>query len=111
VTEAGYPILLRSSGATGTVTQGAYVRLTGSNGGAEVSAATGPIRVVKLGDAGYEEFDMGVDGSPFDDQMRHFIACCETGCECIAAAEDALALMKLYDAIYLSADEGREVKL
>ena len=111
VTEAGYPLLLRATGATGTVSEGAYVRLTGTDGGAEIPGHKGPIQAVRLGDAGFEAFEIGEDNTPFDEQMRHFVDCCETGCGCVAPAEDALALMRLYDAIYLSAAEGREVLL
>ena len=111
VTEAGYPLLVRSTGACGAVTEGAYVRLTGTEGGAEIPGHKGAIRAVHLSDAGFEMSEIGEDGDAFAEQMRHFVASCEQGVPCIAHAEDALALMELYDAIYLSADEGREVLL
>ena len=111
VTKAGYPLLLRATAATGTVAEGAYVRLTGTDGGAEITGYKGPIKAVRLTDTGYESFELGEDNAPFDEQMRHFVDCCESGCACIASAEDALRLMQLYDAMYLSAAEGREILL
>ena len=111
VTEAGYPILLRSTAATGTVSEGAYVRLTGTDGGAKIPGNKGPIQAVRLEEDGYHSFEIGEDNDAFTDQMRHFIACCEAGERCIATAEDARSLMALFDAVYLSAAEGREVCL
>ena len=110
VTEAGYPILLRATAATGTVAEGAYVRLTGTNGGAEILGHSGAIKAVRLGEEGFCDFELGEDNKPFNEQMAHFADCCLGRAECIAPAEDALQLMALYDAIYLSAAEGCEVR-
>ncbi len=45
----------------------------------------------------------------FDAEMDHFVDCIKNGTECIAKAEDGLAVMKILDAIYESASCGHEV--
>ena len=45
----------------------------------------------------------------FDAEMNHFVDCIQNGTECIAKAEDGLAVMKILDAIYESAKTGHEV--
>lgn len=45
----------------------------------------------------------------FEAEMAHFADCILNGTECIATAEDGLAVMKILDAIYESARTGHEV--
>ncbi len=42
-------------------------------------------------------------------EMTHFVDCVLGKCECKATAEDGVAVMKILDAIYLSAETGHEV--
>ena len=110
VTEDGLPLLFRATAATGTVEEGPYVKLTGSHGGAE-QCGMGPVRMITLGDAGFEEEEIAETAKTFDAQIAAFLATIETGAENIATAEDALALMRFYDAVYLSAELGREIEM
>lgn len=53
----------------------------------------------------------GMKGSDFDEEMMHFVECITNGTECCAKAEDGLEIMRILDAIYLSAKTGHEVIL
>ncbi len=52
-----------------------------------------------------------VTGSDFDEEMTHFVDCIVNGTKCRAKAEDGVEIMKILDAIYLSAKTGHEVVL
>lgn len=47
----------------------------------------------------------------FENEIAHFIECVEKGTECKSPASDGVKLMKIIDAIYLSAEERREIIL
>ena len=47
----------------------------------------------------------------FAAEMAHFVDCIVNGTECRAKAEDGIEVMKILDAIYLSAKTGHEVIL
>ena len=47
----------------------------------------------------------------FEAEMAHFVECVANGTECIAKAEDGVVVMKILEAIYLSAATGHEVVL
>lgn len=47
----------------------------------------------------------------FNNEISHFVDCILNGSACISPAKDGVELMKIIDAIYLSAKTGREVIL
>ena len=47
----------------------------------------------------------------FDREMAHFVACVNDGAACRSPSSDGLELMRIIDAIYRSAAEGREVRI
>lgn len=47
--------------------------------------------------------------NPYTAELRHFIDCITNGTPCIATADDGITVMKILDAIYLSAKIGHEV--
>ncbi len=49
--------------------------------------------------------------SAFDEEISHFVDCIQNGTECICTGEDCLETMRIIDAIYISAETGREVIL
>lgn len=110
VTEDGIPLVFRSTAATATVEEGPYVKLTGSLGGS-VRYGKPDTRLLSLTDGGFCEEEITEEGNAFDRQIAHFLDCCRNGTPCIASAEDALALMQFFDAVYRSAEEGREITL
>lgn len=50
-------------------------------------------------------------GDMFVAEMQHFVDCIANGTPCLAKAEDGITVMKILDAIYLSAKTGHEVVL
>ena len=110
VTEDGIPLVFRSTAATATVEEGPYVKLTGSHGGF-VRYGKPASHFLSLADSGFGEEEITEEGNAFDRQIAHFLDCCRHGTPCMASAEDALALMQFYDAVYRSAEEGREITL
>lgn len=47
----------------------------------------------------------------FEKEIAHFIECITTGIPCRSPAEDGIELMRILDAVYQSAKEGREVAI
>ena len=47
----------------------------------------------------------------FEKEIAHFIDCITTGIPCRSPAEDGIELMRILDAVYQSAKEGREVAI
>lgn len=47
----------------------------------------------------------------FDAEINHFVDCIKNGTECKSKAEDGIEIMKILDALYLSAKTGHEVIL
>lgn len=47
----------------------------------------------------------------FENEIRHYLDCIQTGCECKSPAEDGVWLMKILDGIYESAKTGHEVEI
>lgn len=47
----------------------------------------------------------------FESEISHFIDCITNGTKCISTAQDGLELMKIIDAVYLSAKTGKEILL
>ncbi len=45
----------------------------------------------------------------FKAETAHFIDCIANGTKCLNPVEDGVELMKILDAIYLSAETGREI--
>ena len=50
-------------------------------------------------------------GDFFANEIKHFADCVELGVPCIAPAKDGVAMMKILDAIYLSAKTGKSVDI
>ncbi len=47
----------------------------------------------------------------FKGETAHFAACVEGGAESLASAEMAFDLMRFFDAVYQSGEEGKEIFL
>ena len=105
----GTPLLFRATAATPTVNEGALIRLTGSRLGASVDPTDA--KTCALGEDGFTEDELTEKANNLDAQLRHFVDCVENGAAPVASAEDALALLRFYDAVYLSGEEKREVLL
>ncbi len=53
--------------------------------------------------------DIDTFESIFEREIAHFIDCIENGTDCLNPGEDGVEIMKILDAIYKSAETGREV--
>ena len=112
MTEDGVPLILRATSATGTVEEGPYVKLTCANGGGNiVGYNTVPLALLTLDADGFHTESIEETAKPFEAQLAHFTDCVENGKTPIPCAEEALALMEFFDAVYRSAEEGREILL
>lgn len=112
MTEDGTPLIMRATAATGTVDEGPYVKLTCANGGGHIIGQNAvPLALLMLDTDGFHTEMVEETEKAFEAQLLHFVDCIENGTKPIASAEDALALMKFYDAVYQSAAEGREITL
>ena len=56
-----------------------------------------------------DNYKNGAD--PFDSEINHIVDCIINGTECKSKAEDGIEIMKILDALYLSAKTGHEVVL
>lgn len=111
MTEGGYPIVLRAACATGTVEEGPYVKVTGSMGGGNLVGWKRALAMVEIGDSAIEESTVENTTSAFAEQLRVFAECVDGGKPTPAPAEEALSLMRFFDAVYLSGKTGEEVLL
>lgn len=56
--------------------------------------------------------NLGFDfAAAFENEINHFVECCQTGKETIAPASDGVEIMKILNAVYESAKKGKEVYL
>jgi len=101
-------IMLEASWATHLDRETMPVQLFGTKGG----AALGPLRVFKDMHGTTADINLGfreVNGHMME--MIHFVECCLDGKPVLAPGEDGLAVQKMLDAIYESAQVGREVRI
>lgn len=101
-------IMLEASWATHLDREAMPVQLFGTKGG----AALGPLRVFKDMHGTTADISLGfreVNGHMME--MVHFVECCLDGKPVLAPGEDGLAVQKMLDAIYESAEVGREVTI
>lgn len=104
----GGTIMLEASWASFTEKETAYVNLLGTKGGANYD----PLRVYT------ERFGRQVDlhlEAPrlngYEGEMAHFVSCIREGRQPMATAEQGYHLISLLEALYRSAELGREVVL
>ena len=108
----GGVMLLETSYALNTPEPVTRIELYGTKAG----CITDPLRVLadEFGHLTNLKFaDMPGDAfaGMFDKEIRHFVDCVETGCECRNPAEDGVVVMRILDAIYESGRTGHEVVL
>lgn len=90
------------------------VKLYGDKGGAELEPALALILeknntilnvTPQVDNSGFEF------GKTFENEINHFVECCQTGSKTIAPIADGVEVMKMLNAIYESAKIGKEVYL
>ena len=106
--DSGATVILEASWASHIRQEINYTNLIGTKGGADVS----PLAIYK------DVQGMPVDITPkFREQsghmmeIKHFIDCIVNGTKLISTGEHGLEITRILDAIYKSAETGREIKL
>lgn len=107
--EGGASLILRASWAANIEKAYQETRILGTHGGAYMS----PLRIFK------EMYGSLVDISPaviagekpHTNEISHFVACVRGECECAVDLDSVLQTQAVLDAIYRSAETGREVCL
>jgi predicted dehydrogenase len=106
--ETGATVLLEASWASNIGTERTYSELMGTKGGAECP----PLRVYQ------EKHGTVVDLEPrfpqisgHEAEIAHFVECVRSDQTPMATGEEGLEIMRILDAIYLSAKTGKEVSL
>lgn len=108
--EDGTSLYLKTSWALNTTKPTKFVELCGTEGGAILE--NGSIKLVTVDESGYY-----LESTPvlrdefvgFDREIAHFVDCCTGKTECICKPEQGTQIMQIIDAIYESAETGKEV--
>ncbi len=109
------PLMFRSSSALCTVEEPCRIELSGTKGGGLINSEK-PTRTVLLGEEGFQEAELPREEGDFmkihfAKETAHFAACVKGGVEELASAEMAYELMRFFDAVYQSGEEGKEIFL
>lgn len=108
--EGGKCISIKAAHITNTLNPGTRFELMGDKGGA--AFADGAIRLLSIDESDYfmESQPVIKDGGPdFAMEIRHFIDCCNGVAECICKPREGTQLIKIINAIYESAETGKEI--
>ena len=106
--ETGATIMLEASWASHIKADRYYASLMGTKGGADID----PFCIYT--DINGAEVDITPNFphvSGHEMEIRHFVDCLVKGTKCISTGEDGLEAIRILDAIYRSAETGKEVRL
>lgn len=111
----GANLIIRTSSVLLTKKTGVYSEINGEKAGA-IAAPWGTEHKLELVEVTNEytlnEYAPELpDVNAMNDQMAHFVDCCQNGTECITKIDEAIALTELLDAMYESAATGQVVTL
>lgn len=90
------------------------VKLYGDKGGAEIEPELSLITEKNhtILNVTPQIDNLGFDfGSAFTNEINHFVECCRAGKETIAPVADGVEIMKILNAVYESANKGKEIYL
>ena len=111
--ENGASLYIKSGSILNAVDPGDYIEIIGEKAGAKIDKKLpdDKLRMIEITDDNYFREVVPkvgkVAGVPAE--IAHFIDCCTNGTECICKTEDAVAVMKIIDAIYESAETGKTI--
>ena len=106
----GRTLYVKTSWALNTCRPGKLVELCGTKAGAEVTKEG--VSLFRADESGYYLESTPVlkeEVAGFDREISHFVDCCLGEAECIVKPEEGTAIMQIIDAIYRSAETGKEV--
>jgi len=105
----GATLILRASWAANIEKEFSETRILGTQGGAYMP----PLRIFKEMHQALADVTPVYlkEVKPHVKEIEHFIACVRGECECLVVPEQVLDVQAVLDAIYQSAETGREVRL
>lgn len=106
----GRTLYVKTSWALNTARPGKLVELCGTKAGA-ITDNDG-IHLVSVDPSGYYLESSPVlknESNSFDAEINHFVDCCQGNAQCIVKPEEGTQIMQIIDAIYKSAETGKEV--
>lgn len=106
----GRTLYVKTSWALNTTRPGKIVELCGTKAGATVD--NNGIQLVSVDPSGYYLESTPVlkdEVANFDLEINHFVDCCLGKADCIVKPEEGTQIMRIIDAIYESAQTGKEV--
>ncbi len=105
----GATLILRTSWAANIEKEYSETRILGTHGGAHMS----PLRIYKEMQGALVDVAPAYlkQASAHTEEIAHFLSCIRGECECLVVPEQVLDVQAVMDAIYRSAETGREVVL
>lgn len=108
--EGGKNIFIKAAHIANAPTSGTKFELIGDKGG--VSFEGGELKMLSVDESDYFMVSHPIikDGGPdFKAELQHFVDCCNGEAECICNAHQGSEIIKILNAIYESAETGKEI--
>lgn len=108
--EGGKNLFLKAAHIANTLNPGTQFEVIGDKGGACVK--NGELRLLTIDESNYFMESQPVIShkeTPFHIQIRHFLDCCDGKAECNTNAHQGTELIRIMNAIYESAETGKEI--
>ena len=107
--EGGKCIRIKAAHIANTLNPGTRFELLGDKGGA---AFAGGIRLLSIDENdcfAETQPEISGGGTDFAAQLQHFVDCCRGTAECICKPHEGTQIVKILNAIYESAETGKEI--
>ena len=108
--EGGKNLFLKAAQIANTLNPGTQLEIMGDKGGACVK--NGEVRFVTINEQNYFVESLPViteTANPFQLEINHFLDCCNGKTECRSGARHGTELIRIMNAIYESAETGKEI--
>lgn len=106
--EGGAFLHLEASWCANIIDEGGAVQLMGTKGGVKI-VPNGKATLVRETKTKLVTEEIEWEGGGYEREMKHFVRCIRTGKQPLATAEQGVRVMKILDALYASAEKGKEV--
>ena len=110
--ENGACLHIKSGAIINSVNTGAFIDIAAEKAGARFNRFGKELQLLELTDEHTfaESAPTFPDSKPaFQEEIDHFVDCCLNGTPCMVTPEEAVQLMRIMDACYLSAETGKPV--
>lgn len=108
--EGGKNLFIKAAHIANTPNSGTKFELLGDKSGVSSDGKT--LRFLAVDESGFfveSQPQIAESGKHFHDEIAHFIACCKGEAECISNASQGTAIIRIINAIYESAETGKEI--